>query len=524
MIWNRTHLNRWTRRGGDAAGALHSGSLVPPRRITAGLILVWLLAAVPITVVEVPPLVDYPGQLARVHILANWAHLTGYDKFYRRDWALLPNLGLDIVAVPLAKVLPAITAMRVFFVLMLGALVLGGALLSRATSGRWTVWAFAPSLLVYNEILAFGFLNFLFALGIAFIALALHINSRDRPPSRRIIREFLFMIALFFSHFMALAIYGAMAGAYDFLSTLAERRPWKALVKDYLILGACACVPLLLMVFSPTRTEAHRGVMFSEVMWKLHKVLLTMDTGQGAWDVLFAVAVAVAVISLIARGYLRVHRVMAGVAAAIIVVFAVTPYRIGYASNLDLRMPLVVLFLGMAALEMRSEHSPIVVATLIVLLLFRVSTTTQHFYRSGVELERMRADLAVLPPGALVFTATGASAHVWSPSEWSPPLPHASELLLLREPFFSETLFTSRTQQPLIRTRAFSRLDVPGINDASEMELERYAVRMTSVLSAARRTEPAYVYLLKGPRAPQPPACFAVVLDRPRYAIYRLVR
>jgi hypothetical protein len=163
------------------------------------------------------------------------------------------------------------------------------------------------------------------------------------------------------------------------------------------------------------------------------------------------------VISLIATGHLRVHRVMAGVAAAIIVAFAVTPYRIGFASNLDLRMPLVVLFLGIAALEMRSERSPVVLATLIVLLLFRVSTTTRHFYRGGAELERMKADLAVLPAGALVFTATDASAHVWSPSEWRPPLPHASELELLKEPYFSETLFTSRTQQPLIRTRAFSR-------------------------------------------------------------------
>jgi hypothetical protein len=498
--------------------------MLPPRRITAGLILVWFLAAVPIAVVKVPPLVDYPGQLARVHILANWAHLTGYDKFYQPDWALLPNLGLDIVAVPLVKVLPAIGAMQVFFVLMVGALVLGGALLTRAASGRWTVSAFAPSLLVYNEILAFGFLNFLFALGIAFIALALHINGRDRPLRRRIIRELLFMVALFFSHFMALAIYGAMAGAYDFLSTLAERRPWKELLKDYLILGACAFVPLLLMVFSPTRTEAHRGVMFSAVMWKFHKVLLTLSTGQGAWDVLFAIAAAVAVISLIATGHLRVHRVMAGVAAAIIVAFAVTPYRIGFASNLDLRMPLVVLFLGIAALETRSERSPVVLATLIVLLLFRVSTTTRHFYRGGAELERMKADLAVLPAGALVFTATDASAHVWSPSEWRPPLPHASELELLKEPYFSETLFTSRTQQPLIRTRAFSRLDVRGIDDASETELEEYAARLTFVLSAARRTEPAYVYLLKGPRAPQPPECFAVVLDRPRYAIYRLVR
>lgn len=499
-------------------------SMLPSKFIAAALVCAWLVAAIPIGVTNVPPMVDYPGQLARVHLLANWNHLTGYDKFYRPAWEILPNLALDLVTVPLAKVFTANVAMHVFCVLVLGVLIGGGASLIRAVSGRWTAWAFAPTLLVYNHILAFGFVTFLFTFGVALFALALHVTGRHRPLLTRVVRELVCMFALFIGHFMVFVIYVVAAAAYDTLSMMAERRPRKELLREYIVLGACALLPVLIMPISPTRLEA-TSIEFSNVLWKLHKVELTVETGQGAWDYVFAIATLGAVASLIASGHLRVQRVMAGVAVVLCFMFAVSPYRIGYASNLDLRLPLVVLFVGAAALDTRSERTAPVLGTLLILFLVRVSTTTVHFYRSSAELERITADLPVIPPGVLVFTARDAGAPVWSASHWNPPLPHASELLLMKQPFFSATLFTFPTQQPLLRTKEFAYLNIPSdIGEASRTGLESYAARMSATLAAAGRTEPTYVYFLKGPEAPASTNRFEVVLDRPRFAIYRLVR
>jgi hypothetical protein len=214
---------------------------------------------------------------------------------------------------------------------------------------------------------------------------------------------------------------------------------------------------------------------------------------------------------------------MAMCALACTMFFIVAPYRIGNAYNVDTRLPVVALFIWVAALDgvRLTRASALVLAALFVI---RVATTTVHYRQSSDELLRITRDLAVIPPGTLVFTTRESSARIWWPDYWNPPLPHASELLLLEQPFFSDTLFTNVTQQPLVRTPAFAPLDVPGIGRASDAELDEYGERMAAALAAAGRNEAAYVYLLKGPQPSGQSRRFELVLDRPRFAVYRLVQ
>lgn len=480
------------------------------------------LAALPVAFADVMPLVDYPGHLVRVHLLAHWDELAGYDTYYHPAWRLLPNLALEAIAVPLAKVLPTRTAMRVFCALVLVVLVCGGARLNRLVTGRWTAWSFAPALLVYNHVFAYGFLNFLFGLGLSLFALASHIAARSRPPRVRVAREVAFMLVLFFSHVVVLAAYGIAAAAYDTAAALSRRRSWLELARDAAVLAAGGLVPLVLMTMSPTRGEAN-GIEFSDAFAKLMKVLVVLKTGQGRSDDLFAIALVITVGALLATRQLRVQWPMASVALASAAFFVVAPYRLGNAYNVDTRLPVVVLFTCAAAFDgtrMRPAAALIVASLFIV----RVATTTVHCWTSSGELTRVMADLRVIPRDALLFTTREGSARIWWPDHWNPPLPHASELLLLDRPFFSETLFTNVTQQPLVRTPRFAGLEVSGIREASDAELDAYGERLTAALAAGGRHEPAYVYLLKGPHPSGHSRHFELVLDRPRFAVHRLVR
>jgi len=281
-------------------------------------------------------------------------------------------------------------------------------------------------------------------------------------------------------------------------------------------------LPLVLFVVSPTRGEA-TGVGFSDLATKAMRVVVVFKTGQGLWDDLFAVAFVAIVVSLLATRQLRIHWPTAAGAIACGIFFVAAPYRIGNAYNVDTRLPVVVLFLAVAAVDgMRiTRAAAIVLASLFTV---RVATTSVHYRRSSDALNSLTADLAVIPRDALVFTTREASAGIWSPDHWNPPLPHASELRLLEQPFFSDSLFTHVTQQPLVRTPAFASLNVRGIGEATDAELDAYGERIASALAAAGRTEPAYVYLLKGPRTSGHSRRLALVLDRPRLAVYRLVR
>jgi hypothetical protein len=55
------------------------------------------LLAVPIMSVVVPPLVDYPNHLARMHILAAYADSPALQANYIIAWKLSPYLAMDLI-------------------------------------------------------------------------------------------------------------------------------------------------------------------------------------------------------------------------------------------------------------------------------------------------------------------------------------------------------------------------------------------------------------------------------------------
>ena len=76
------------------------------------LIAVCLVLLAPLTLAEVPPLLDYPNHLARMVLLAFGAADPILSRFYATRWAIIPNLALDVTLPPLMRVLPVHVAGR----------------------------------------------------------------------------------------------------------------------------------------------------------------------------------------------------------------------------------------------------------------------------------------------------------------------------------------------------------------------------------------------------------------------------
>ncbi|MBM3488403.1 MAG: hypothetical protein FJX67_17525 [Alphaproteobacteria bacterium] len=130
------------------------------------------IAMVPLFAVETIPLDDYPNHLARMHILVEHARTPALQTFYDVRWAAFPNLAMELVVVPLAALVPVELAGRLFLAATLVLLVAGVAAVHRALTGRWSAWPAAAFLLLYNDTLLFGFVNYLFALGLALLSFA----------------------------------------------------------------------------------------------------------------------------------------------------------------------------------------------------------------------------------------------------------------------------------------------------------------------------------------------------------------
>ena len=186
-------------------------------RATHTLWLAALIAAllIPFLLVDVPPVLDYPNQLARWFVLGHTDDPI-LSHFYAPNWHLTPNLGFDPLGVALVKLLPVHVAGRIVLALSLLAPVLGALLYAKAAFGKWTVWPLGVSLIGFNGIFFLGFVNFLLATGLAFAAAGLWLWLRRQGRDRDAVLMGAAASALIFlCHIFGVALFALLIGAQE---------------------------------------------------------------------------------------------------------------------------------------------------------------------------------------------------------------------------------------------------------------------------------------------------------------------
>jgi len=144
---------------------------------------IWLallvMASFPVLSVLQPPLADYPNHLARVYIWMSSASAQAVPHV-QPVWALQPNMAFELIVGPLSQIVSLENAGRTFVVLTIASLTLGPAILGRVLWGRYTLWSFLPFLFVYNRLFFWGFLGYLFSLGMGFVLSSFWLKKVDQ--------------------------------------------------------------------------------------------------------------------------------------------------------------------------------------------------------------------------------------------------------------------------------------------------------------------------------------------------------
>ena len=128
------------------------------------LALLCLILLAPLALVDMPPLLDYPNHLARAVVLAAGTSDPILSRMYAAHWAVIPNLGTDLVLPPLLHLLPVHLAGRIVVGISILLPVAGTIAYSRAVFGVYSPWPLASGLVAYNATLLLGFLNFVAAI------------------------------------------------------------------------------------------------------------------------------------------------------------------------------------------------------------------------------------------------------------------------------------------------------------------------------------------------------------------------
>lgn len=167
-----------------------------------------LLISIPIWTHPLPPLSDYVNHLARMQVIATLSKNAQLAQFYEINWQIIPNLTMDFIVPPLARVMNIYLAGEAYIVAMFALIISGVLMLNRSLIGRWSVLPLFAIPLLYNYIFLVGLMNYLFGVGVAIWALAGWIAARERRWPLRFLLSTLCVVVLFFCHLSALGVYG----------------------------------------------------------------------------------------------------------------------------------------------------------------------------------------------------------------------------------------------------------------------------------------------------------------------------
>src|SRR5262245_63339391 len=96
-----------------------------------------LLISIPIWTHPLPPLSDYVNHLARMQVIAELSNNHPIAKFYELNWQVIPNLAMDIIVPPLARIVNVYRAGQIYMVLTFVFIISGVLVLNRALVGRF---------------------------------------------------------------------------------------------------------------------------------------------------------------------------------------------------------------------------------------------------------------------------------------------------------------------------------------------------------------------------------------------------
>lgn len=245
--------------GIDTAGRV----ALPRQGAITRLLLPALLAAglLPALLTPVLPLIDLYNHVFRFDVLSRLASDPVLAANYTPQWALLPNIGLDVIAAGLLRLVPAIwlphIIVSLIFVTMFGGVVaFNRALIGRGRPLAPVLAALLTLPLLYSWILNWGFVNFLLGLGLVFVGAAAWLHLRDRSALRLAV-AIPAAVLIFLCHGVAFALYGLLIAALE-LGHWLQQRPRRpaALMRALAMCLVQAVLPVMLFFASPTMGAA----------------------------------------------------------------------------------------------------------------------------------------------------------------------------------------------------------------------------------------------------------------------------
>jgi len=484
--------------------------------LTAGAVLLALFS-VPIFSTVLPPLFDYPNHLARFWVLA-----TGGDAFYAVHWAPLPNLAGDLIVPLLARVVPLDLAGKLFLVMIFALIVGGAASLNRVVHGGWRLWPLLTVAFLYNRQFLWGFVNYLFGLGLAVCGAALWLWLEPARIWLRLIASALVALLCFFSHIAAFGLYALIILGLEMQPAMADLRSrrWTALGRRAVLFAAQFLIPAAIILGS-WRSVAAGGIGYAGWWRKPDLLFSVFDNYSRPFDIACFALLLILFGVLAGRRRLQIAPRLVPALVLVFAAYLLLPSQLLSGSGLDHRIPVALFALLVAAAAPRfpSRRMAVMIGTAAaVVLLARLSVIESVWLDADRVYTADLAGIDALPVGTKLAVAYPGEAV----NATAIPEVHLPILAVSRRDAFVPTLFAYPAQQPIALKPPYDRLA------AAATPFELWSAFVTGDADARERASAglaqydAIVFIGRAPFAVPAQRCLRPLTVRPTFQIFGL--
>ena len=408
-------------KGDEAAPAVELANSVRPwweRRWFLALVV--LATMIPLLYPPIPPLVDLLGHMGRYRVELDLDHSPFLQQYYDYHWAAIGNLGVDLLIIPLGKLLGLEPAVKLIVLLIPPLTAIGMLWVADEVHGRVPPTAFFALPFIYGYPFLFGFVNFTLSVALAFIAFGfwLYLGLRDRTT----LRSWLFApisLVVFFCHTYGWGLLGLMCFSADAVRLHDRGLSWWRAGIEAALHTSVMALPILVMLI--WRSETHGGQTTDWFDWKVKwRWIYSALRDRWKWfDIGSLVAAALAFVYAIFSRKLTLSRNLAFSAIVLAVSFAILPRIIFGSAYADMRLVPYLIAVALLAIRFRGAPDRRTAHVLGVLgLAFFATRTVANTVSLGMAAQDQSAKLEaidVMPRGARVISMVGMTCQEYWP-------------------------------------------------------------------------------------------------------------
>lgn len=459
-------------------------------------------SALPLFWPDVPPLLDLPGHIGRYRVQLDIGHSPVLQSFYDFHWALIGNLGVDLLVEALAPLIGLEPAVKLV-VLLTPALAAAGLLwVAFEVHGRVPPTVLFALPFVYNFPFLFGFVNFALSMALALNAFALWL--RLGRLERVWLRAAVFVplsAVLWLVHAFGWGTLGVLGGSAELVRQYDRGRniflvPFRAGLHCLSLTP-----PVALVLLWRSESAGSTGDWFN---WDRKWDWLTMAL-RDRWELFDLVSLglvcAILLYALFSRR-LTYSRNLAASAIFLSAVFVLLPRIVFGSAYADMRLAPYLFAIALIAVRFSERAGPRFVAAFgaagMAFFATRTAATTVSMWLYDRSYDRELAALSHVPEGARMVSFVGRRCvEPWSMSR----LLHLPGLAIARRHAFSNDQWAMAGAQ-LLTVRYWPGW--PFIRDASQVVTARRCRgevwrTMNQALATFPRTGFDYVWLIQPP-------------------------